>query len=160
MEEQLISFETAKLAKEKGYNKRSEYCFAETYAHDYECHHTGNEYTSEYKGPRLLYSEYIGEHDNVICNAPPQHVLQKWLREIHGIHIVIIPTVTSFWTYKTVTVISERDNDVIKGIKSVSDLPPYKEVCGYDFNTYEDALEDALFESLKLITNNYGLHIL
>ena len=77
--------------------------------------------------------------------------LQKWLRETYGIHIVIIPTVTSFWTYKTVTVISDRDDDVIKGIKSVSDLPPYKEVCGYDFNVYEDALEDALFEALKLI---------
>ena len=87
--------------------------------------------------------------DNV--QLPTQTLLQRWIRETHGIHIVIIPTVTSFWTYKTVTVISDRDDDVIKGIKSVSDLPPYKEVCGYDFNTYEDALEDALFEALKLI---------
>ena len=89
-----------------------------------------------------------------ICGAygfPTQSLLQRWIRDIHGIHIIIIPTVTSSWTYKTVSVISQRDDDVINGIKSVSDLPPYKEVCGYDFNTFEDALEDALFESLKLV---------
>lgn len=79
------------------------------------------------------------------------HEKQKWLREKHGVHIVIIPTVTTNWTYKTVRVMSEIDDDVILGLKSVSELPPYTEVCGYDFNTYEDALEDAIKETLKTI---------
>lgn len=78
-------------------------------------------------------------------------LLQKWLREKYGVHIVIIPTVTSGWTYKTVRVISELDNDVIIGLKSVDSLPPYKEVCADDFSTFEEALEDGIYESLKLI---------
>jgi hypothetical protein len=48
--------------------------------------------------------------------APTQSELQRWLREKYGIHIVLIPTVTSNWTYKTITIMSERDNDVIIGI--------------------------------------------
>ena len=46
---------------------------------------------------------------------------------------------------------SELDNDVIIGLKSVDSLPPYKEVCANDFSTFEDALEDGIYESLKLI---------
>ena len=96
----------------------------------------------------------IWEGDNKYYSAPTQSLLLKWLREKHGIHILVIPTITSDWTYKTITVTSERDNDVILGIKSVSDLPPYTEVCGEDFRTYEDALENGLIESLKLIKND------
>lgn len=96
-------------------------------------------------------SENFNKENNKRCSAPTQSLLAKWLREKHGLYIMIIPTITSSWTYKIVTVLSERDNDVILGIKSVSDLPPYKNVCGYDFNTYEDAMEDALKESLKQI---------
>ena len=104
-------------------------------------------YVTNYVLDSDSYDDYVNES----VSAPTQSFLQKWLRDIHGIHIIIIPTVTSSWTYKTVTVISQRDEDVIKGIKNVSDLPPYKEVCGYDFSNFEDALEDALFKALKLI---------
>ena len=137
MEEQFVSFETAKLAKQKKYPQM-----------DYLSYVLPDD---KNKYPYLTGIHPCHFNSKKVFHAPTQTLLQRWLREIHGIHIVIIPTVTSFWTYKTVTVISERDDDVIKGIKSVSDLPPYKEVCGYDFNTYEDALEYALFESLKLI---------
>ena len=38
-----------------------------------------------------------------------------------------------------------------KGIKSISELPPYNNVHGYDYTTYEEALEQGLLEALKLI---------
>lgn len=91
------------------------------------------------------------KNSNTLPHFSTQSLLQKWLREIHGIHIVLIPTITSSWTYKIITVTSKRDDEVILGIKSVSDLPPYKKVCGYDFSTYEEALEVGLVEGLKLI---------
>lgn len=136
MEETLISFDTAKLAKEKGFS----YKFNAVYWDD-----------GELEEGIVGYNRVVSKTEQERYGAPTKSLLQKWLRDIHGIHIIIIPTVTSSWTYKTVTVISQRNEDVIKGIKNVSDLPPYKEVCGYDFNNFEDALEDALFESLKLI---------
>ena len=82
---------------------------------------------------------------------PTQSLLQKWLREVHGFHIVVIPTITRDWTFKTITVTSKRDDDVILGLKSVSEVPPYKNVTGEDFCTYEQALEAGLKEGLKQI---------
>lgn len=136
--EDYITLETSKLAKEKNYN---EYCEKGYYKYE----------LIDKEKVYLLWSDALGYGSTLVGYAPKQHELQKWLREKHGIHILIIPTVTAAWTYKTVTVISERDNDVIVGIKSVDDLPPYKNVCGEDFNTYEDALESALKNSLNQI---------
>jgi hypothetical protein len=140
MTDKLVEYKTAKLLKKKGFDIIQ----------------THSQISSLYdkKGNHCYYSNYgvmySGLSDGYI-SAPTQSLAQKWLREIHGIHIVIIPTVTSHWTYKTVKVISEVDNNVLKGLKSVDSLPPYKEVCANDFQTYEDALEDGIYKSLKLI---------
>lgn len=136
--ETTITFKTAKLAKEKGFNWDTLHCFT--------------------NGGSLQYSSG-DEDDNGVYNhnmwdnfsAPTQSITQKWLREVHGIHIVIIPTVISYWTYKTVRVVAEIDNDVIRGLRYVDSLPPYNDVCGFDFNTFEEAFEDGLYESLLLI---------
>lgn len=136
--EVLITFKTAKLAKEKGFNWDTLHCFTDEGSIQYS---SGDEDDNEF------YNHNIWDD----FSAPSQSVLQKCLRENHGIHIVIIPTGTSHWTYKTLRVIAEIDNDVIRGLKSVDSLPPYKEVCGFDFNTFEDALEDALYELLLTI---------
>ena len=144
MKEELISFETAKLAKEKGF--------------DWGCRHLSRD---EFDGEipdidelrdfvkfKFASNKTIGRNE---YTRPTQSFLQKWLRKVHGRHIVLIPTITSHWTFKDVRVISEIDNDAIKGVKSISDLPPYKNVSGQDFSTYEEALEKALQEALKLI---------
>lgn len=110
----------------------------------------GNYYLSRYENTTIGFKT---KSKRISYKYPTQDKLHKWLREKHGLHIIVIPTVTGDWTYKTVTVLSERDNDVILGIKSVSDLPPYTNVCGYDFSTYEDALEDGLTHCLTQINN-------
>ena len=135
MEDKLISFKTAELANKVGFNIRCD-----------------NEYTmvSQINGFKVIKTNIMTLGSNHFF-APTQSLLAKWLREIHGIHILVIPTVTAAWTFKTVTVLSKRDNDIITGIKSVSDLPPYKGVHGYDYALFEDALEEALKESLTLI---------
>lgn len=135
MEDTLVTFQTAKLAKEKGF-------IGKLFVEDW--------YNSEGHLYRDCKSCFFDR--DIYIEAPTQSLLQKWLREEHGIHIILIPTITSDWTYKTTTVISERDNDVILGIKSVGDLPPYEGVFGEDFSTYEATLENALQAALKLIT--------
>lgn len=74
MTEELVSFETAKLAKEKGFKHNSK-CYG------------GN-------GEIL---ENIENHNNNIMQrfryaAPTQSLLQKWLRKKHNIHIWLIPS--------------------------------------------------------------------
>lgn len=95
---QLISFKTAKLAKEKGYNP-----------------------------------------ETLRCSFPYQEELQEWLRNEHNLHIVIIPTITCFWTYKIITLAGDIEQ------------PPYRGVDASDYNTYEDALEAGLQEMLSAI---------
>ena len=60
MKEQLISFETAKLAKEKGFEVKC----------------------STYK----IHLPYSKENP---CYIPTQSLLQKWLREEHNLHISV-----------------------------------------------------------------------
>jgi hypothetical protein len=63
MKEQLITFETAKLAKEKGFTFK-----------------TKESYSSLTKVTSSSYNEY---------SAPTQSLLQKWLRDKYNIHIEI-----------------------------------------------------------------------
>lgn len=63
MQEQLISFETAKSAKEKGFKEKTELY-----------------YSSSTKSYSVSYDEFA---------APTQSLLQKWLRNNYNIDIVI-----------------------------------------------------------------------
>ena len=87
MEEQLISFETAKLAKEKGFDLEVRDSYWER----------GNDVIEErnnHANVNMLDSHY---------SAPTQSLLQKWLREEHKIHLVSAMTFGdqySFMVYK------------------------------------------------------------
>ena len=134
MDEKIVSFEIGQLAKEIG---------LEITSNDM-CYDSLGELSDT-----LLYNNHIDLVYDI--PAPTQSLLQKYFREKYSIHILIIPTITANWTYKTIKFISEIDDDVIIGLISVDSLPPYTEVCGEDFSTYEDALEDALLKVSKEI---------
>ena len=85
MNEQLISFETAKLAKEKGL----------TY------NNVGQSYRPD---GRFTY----GRNDDLFYPAPTQSLLQKWLREKHNIHIVVNPTIEMHWTFGLINLGNEN----------------------------------------------------
>lgn len=71
MKEQLIKFETAKLAKEKGFKAGS--------------------YTYYDNGAVLVNSITRINNKMGLVSAPTQSLLQKWLREQYAIHIELIP---------------------------------------------------------------------
>lgn len=113
MQEDLINLETAKLAKEKGFDIWNDI---------YDV--IGNLIPS-------LIREMRFEQD--WFPAPTQSLLQKWLREKHNLHIEI-------------HIFNPNVGYSIKEIESqlyVDERVEYK--------TYEEALEVALFEALKLI---------
>lgn len=74
--EQLISFETAKLAEERGFDIRTAFCYVRD---GIKCPEMAC------NGPK--------------CYIPTQSLLKKWLRTIHKIHIIVNPTVTDNWTF-------------------------------------------------------------
>jgi hypothetical protein len=137
MTDQLVSWEIAKLAKEKGFGMTSNTLSLR-----------GNYYN--HKGVldgdvTELIRAQIHEEDTTpfktIC-APTQSLLQRWLREKHRAHINIVylfehDVYVPFTQYIDVT----TEPVVLKDEKNKS----------LRFSTYEEAFEAALLESLKLI---------
>ena len=139
MKEQLINFETAKLAKEKRFNAQCFYYYKNgKLIEPYE--ENGSSTDIEF---RVDLTDLLDNHNTTYSekySAPTQSLLQKWLREIHDIHIeieastdcelnVIIP-----YAYQWLA---------IKNGKYSHDLEFY--------DSFEECLEVALFESLKLV---------
>ena len=131
MEDTLIGFETAKLAKEKGYdNKLLTYYKNDLEKGDYlfeELIKNQTEWISNFQ------SKY--EYDKNISVAPSQSLLQKWLREVHNIIVFVAPLIPYCKEFG-VTIYSN------------------KYICEKDlafYNQYEKALEIGLQEALKLI---------
>lgn len=126
MKEELVTLETAKLLKEKGFDERTLYAY----------YNNGMLYCN---ADRIAIS-YNSLPIYQIC-APIQSFAQKWLRETKNLHISIIRNACGYG-YD----ICKADNGthITDGIfKGTND--------GGQWDTYEEALEVGIQESLKLI---------
>lgn len=131
MEEQLVTFEVARLAKEKG-------CKLDLYSDD-EWHYVDEEGDLFWcnHDPR---SSYPNAERVVKCS---QSLLQRWLREEHSLYVMLEETETltlesgiGFY-YKIIKV---KDREHLRLDYSM-----------YFYKTYEEALEAGLKEGLRLI---------
>lgn len=130
--EDLISNETAKLAKEKGFDWIVDYLYSPTEREEpISCTDNWNKYKNSY-------------------SLPTQSLLQKWLRKIGDIY-VSINTITEFRTYSD----DPGDDEYIPvhKFRIIKNIDNYK----YDviewsgsYESYEEALEKGLQEGLKL----------
>lgn len=132
MKEQLISFETAKLAKEKGFDWS-----------------TFDSYSKGILKSNTLHNSYDFNNDPNFkgrLSAPTQSLLQKWLREVHNIHVHCFTYAFGWYVKHDNTPNPELwDKD-----KRWDSFNP-EAVIGDQFKTYEEALEVGLIEALKLI---------
>lgn len=124
MEEPLVSFEVAKLAKERGFNIQSKYFF----------NTVGTLFGDGYD----LYSYKTRTGHSEIFLVPTQFLLQKWLREKYNIDIIIKP-----WTGDKVGSKTYASDVIIFGTTT------YIKCKRCDF--YEEALEEGLKQALLLI---------
>ena len=139
MEEELITLQTAKLAKEKGFDFRCEKAYFETKEHILETRRD-SEITFPYKPPRILKRNYGDEFTIFIAEAPTQSLLQKWLRVNHKIDITIMIVGDSGYEYYI-----HKNRKVITN-NTVFPCSPEELK-----NLYEKTLELVLQEALKLI---------
>lgn len=127
MKEQLISFETAKLAKEKGFNCGS-----------YNVYHDSGEYTMTSNsffrdnGSSRMYNE------KGFLEAPTQSLLQKWLRDQKVLVEVSPIDGWDSWLYN---------------ITMEDAMSPFfiAHQCNEEYETYEHALEEGLKKALDLM---------
>ena len=129
MQEQLISFETAKLAKEKGFDipQNKMYSFgSEMFSSILEIKfHDGNKHECSIEP--YNWNGKIGVTSTKYYSAPTQSLLQKWLREVHKKDVYCWPCESQI----------DDSNTTWTSGKSVG--------------TYEEALEVGLINALKSI---------
>ena len=137
MKEELVTFDTAKLAKEKGFNEPVLAIYS------------GNQLGYIQEGDTLF--KKWNHCTDATYSAPTQSLLQKWLREVHNIDVVISPerykngvnymVQAQKWDLNANEEI--HPNFVVKGSYWFND--------NHEHPTYEEALEKGLQEALKLI---------
>ena len=133
MKEQLASFETALLAKEKGFTITE--CFY------------GISSSMIYDVNKKAKPSYQNTQEDEV-DAPTQSLLQKWLREKHNIIVTSLPyedEIPECEEEKRQTLWEDETIDC-------RETPWLREITTYTYyHSYEKALEIGLQEALKLI---------
>ena len=145
MEDTLITFETAKLAKEKGFDVKTTHNLANKVEISYKNYGRHDILENDtYENVTIPAEEGVDGthlHNKFVSERfyqPTQSLLQRWLREKHRIYIISKPFHDSLLDKTTYVsdVIRIGDGKVIKSPK---------------LDTHEESLEYALLEALKLI---------
>ena len=126
MTEELVTLDTAKLLKEKGF--------------DWKCEHLigRNKVITKYNLPQSMSccTEIDGESVEFLC--PTLYIAQKWLRETKNLHIEITYIYRDYWTYDILTIPNH-------GSIGLSGRPLVH------YKSYEEVLEAGIEEALKHI---------
>lgn len=144
MKEKLISFETAKLAKEKGYKGKIGLGYKYRTGDYY--NHIGvlnGDCTTLIKD--IIKAQVNKDFLNPInfnISAPTQSLLQKWLREVHKIDLYIETVWSDF---------EKNTTEYVPWIMYPKELDHLEDEEPIYYKTYEEALELALVEALNLI---------
>ena len=126
IEEAYVSFEVAKLLKEKGFD---EYC---RYFYDCETPNTG--YLSNKKYGESVHNSKVYDGRNLAA-CPTHQVAMAWLRKNHNICITIYPDKEN--GYEAVLYDIKNDVEIVLQSFGVYGIHIYKE-------NYEEAIESAL----------------
>lgn len=128
MREELVTFPTAQLAKEKGFDLSTKNWF-DTNVYNYEKQKPLEWESSTYKKFNAMGSNKV--------SRPSQSLLQRWLREVHNIYVE--PFVITDRKEITFTCSVSKGTRLIDAVQIG------------EFNTYEEALEVALQKALKMV---------
>lgn len=139
MEDQLIKHETAKLAKEKGFDCITQWYFHPEYGIYFESFDVTDDDECEFYG-----NKNNGKWAKGYYSAPTQSLLQRWLREKYNINLVTHPLYGGnkvdnkqiAWVCKTPV-----EDEKFNKLPSIS----------LQRKSYEEALEVGLVAGLKLI---------
>jgi len=138
MQENLITFETAKLAKEKGFNIPTlQYYTPKGYCTESADYMTERYVKSNWNNGQ---GSYPTLSKDVSSSAPTQSLLQKWLREVHNTHLMVEPYYNG-------------EKLLVYGFDLITERAEEETIIEKGFKTYEEALEIGLQEALKLIPN-------
>jgi hypothetical protein len=128
MRDSRVNFQTAELAKEKGFEQNGSKCWVQLLSGDI-IHNDDREGKLEHERTKYYLSQ------------PTQAILQQWLLENHGL-FVSVELAYSKWG-RFVAIVEKESKDKETSIIALDGFTI--------FNKYEEAFEEGLFEALKLI---------
>lgn len=135
--EDYVSFEVAKLLREKGFDENTEHKMwyvikqFSTGCQWNSCTHKVGDITREY--------------NNDCCISMPTHQMaMKWLRNIHGIHIQVLCPVVDIDT----NILGVKYNVVISNLKDYC-LAFMTDIEDNDYDSYEEAVDAGLKYTLE-----------
>jgi len=131
MVDELISLETAQLAKEKGFDVITTYFYDKS----------GERDVCGYENWNKGYGK--------ACSCCTQSLLQKWLREKHNCIVEVLFNFDIILTKNKILWSVNVDNYTVDVLSNLSDESDF--ISNDLFNTYEEALEIGLQEALKII---------
>ena len=120
--EDYVSFEIAKLLKEKGFDVECD------------CFYVDGELViarggaSNWNIGETLFTDYKNE-----CSAPTLQMTMKWLRKKHKLYIVIRPYVTEEGFFSLFDIKSLKEKEIVVNLRTKT-----------GFNTHEEACEAAI----------------
>lgn len=120
--EDYVSFEVAKLLKEKGFEVECDYLYVDgklVRAQGCACNWNDGE---------TLFTDYKNE-----CSAPTLQMAMKWLREVHSLYIDIVTSFSQDGICYTFS--CSNTMDLIQGTKGTS---------YHEYQTHEEACEAAI----------------
>lgn len=127
--ENYVSFETAKLLKEEGFDEPCEHYYAISTS-------LGKEYVGILYTDEPLHNSEINEDNKMlmgwVCTAPTLQMAMKWLREVHNFYIDPYPEDNNTWCL----IIWELYPECVKQCKGKYD--------DYSYSIYEEACEAAI----------------
>ena len=126
IQEAYVSFETAKLLKEKGFDENTLMVYM-SYGDLCKCNRYDSIRNSNYNDITKNYFE---------CTAPTHQMAMKWLREVHNIDICVFPYQADYISYSY-------------KVKIYKNKEIYLTIT--DSKTYEDAVEEALKYCLEIL---------
>ncbi len=140
MKDELITFETAKLTKEKGFEELCFYFYNSIgkLIEPYEENGSSTDTDFRVDLTDLLENNNYKHLNNY--SAPTQSLLQRWLREVHNINVEILVIKSIDLNVKYVGLVSFIEDNVWKRIS-----------LNKEFDTFEEITEEGLKEGLKLI---------
>ena len=134
MQEQVVTFETAKLAKEKGFDWEVFNSIATTILWKTEQKQFSRSLT------KFNFNDFGKGSGVVFYSQPTQSFLQKWLREVYNLYVESNPNASGYGWF-----IDKTNGTHIKGCEFEGPND------GGRWDKYEDALEVGLQEALQLI---------
>lgn len=150
IKERICSYELSMLLQEKGFRELCRYCYGTAVRHngedidedeEFELKSAGRADEIEYIKGGVLYNLYYDNDKSFgkdVCAAPTHQTACDWLRIVHKIHIIIIPSHTedNFFRYKIIHTPNPLDD--------ITSTPEW-------FNDYEKTVEAACIYALNFL---------